>query len=66
MCLMVKGLVLAMETDVCRDISYAPNTWTVEMLYDAAKRINAAPGQACVRMIEELIKFDSNQAPATT
>lgn len=39
-CLMVAGIILAMETDICRDHPDGSTRWTRQMLCDAAARIN--------------------------
>ena len=46
MCLMVAGLVLAVETDRCADVHWpADQTWKPVMLEEAAKRINEVNGK---------------------
>jgi hypothetical protein len=36
----VRGVAVAMEGDPCRDIKWASNRWTEEMLNEAAHMIN--------------------------
>ena len=38
--LWVGGVVVAMETDLCRDPNIVGRTWTRDMLHEAARRIN--------------------------
>lgn len=45
MCLIVAGLVLAMETDVCRESGY-DSRWTAASLDAVARRINRRVSEA--------------------